>query len=166
MRNNHLMTAFVAFLTLMVCSSGRAQTATTDHPQEQIIQGQLFGEPEYFLRKHVIDSPKPEYPEAAKQGGIQGEVIMFVWFDKFGELIETKPLMSPHESLSEAAVTAVKKWRIKPHTKGVDAADLVSEVRFIFSLSSEPKVSEAPADEQRTVSEPLKREMERRRKQP
>jgi len=145
---------------------GPSQAQELAKPQDQMqsaqVRGQVFGEPEYFLRKHLVDSPKLDYPQAAQEAKIQGKVVVFVWFDKDGSLVEAKTLVSPDESLSNAVVTALKVWRIKPYGQGPH----LSEFRFVFSLKEgEAQVSDAPEAEQRTASEELKQEIRRRRKQ-
>jgi TonB family protein len=47
--------------------------------------------------------------------GIEGEVLIFVWFDKNGKLVEAKTLRSPNELLSDAALSAVQQWSFEPH---------------------------------------------------
>lgn len=139
---------------------------TQDQTQNQATMQGLFSEPEYFLRKHLIVSPEPEYPQAAQQAGIQGKVVVFVWFDeKDGNLVEAKPLVSPDELLSKAVVSALKQWRIKPYMPYNPEAHHWSELRFVFSLKDgNAQVSDATEEEQRTVSQELIQEIHRRRK--
>lgn len=150
----------------LISAPSQAQDTARTQDQNQATMHDLFGEPEYFLRKRLITSPKPEYPPGAQEAGIQGEVVAFVWFDKDGKLVEAKPLVSPDESLSKAVVGALKEWRIEFYLPYIPEARLWSELRFIFSLKDgEALVSDAPEAEQRTVSKGLIREISRRRKQ-
>jgi TonB family protein len=151
--------------TFLVASPCRAQDSSKlpDQATVKLVEGNVFGETEHFLRRHLVDSPKPEYPSAALEAKIQGQVLVFVWFDKDGRLIEAKPLISPNELLSNAVVNALKVWRIKPKAD----MPLLSELRFIFSLDgNDARVSEAPEAEQQKVSEEFKKEIARRRKPP
>jgi TonB family protein len=140
---------------------------TQDQTQSQEAPRELFSEPEFFLRRHLVNSPKPEYPQSAQQAGVQGKVIVFVWFDeKDGNLVEAKPLGSPDESLSKAVVSALKEWRIKPYMPYNPEANHWSELRFVFSLKDgKALVSDAPQAEQRIVSQELSEEIHRRKKQ-
>jgi TonB family protein len=150
----------------LIGAPSQAQDTARTQDQNQATMRELFGEPEYFLRKHLITSPKPEYPPGAQEAGIQGEVVAFVWFDKDGKLVEAKPLVSPDESLSKAVVSALKEWRVKFYMPYNPEANHWSELRFIFTLKDgEALVSDAPEAEQRTVSRGLIREISRRRKQ-
>lgn len=56
-----------------------------------------------FLNQTVI------YPEAAKENGIQGLVLLSFVIERKGEIVEIKVLESPNESLTNALLSAVKK---------------------------------------------------------
>jgi hypothetical protein len=143
-----------------------AQDAAKTGDQTKQETTQIFLEPEFFIRKHLIASPKPEYPQATQEAGIQGELVVFVCFDqKDGNLVEAKPLVSPDESLSTAVVGALKDWRIKPYLPYNREAHNWSELRFVFSLKDgKAEVSDAPETEQRTVSQEFTQEHCRRLK--
>jgi TonB family protein len=133
--------------------------------REDQVSTKIFLEAEDVTRSYLENPIKPAYPEAAEKAAIQGEVLMFVTFDQNGKLIETKALRSPDEALSQAVVDALEGCKIKPHSPLHPDAIYHSELRFIFSLSDgKPKVSEAPAKEQRVVSKEFTQEIERRRK--
>jgi TonB family protein len=156
MRFQWWLSVFLVIGSCLIGSPSRAQDAP-ERPKD------LFGQSEFFLRKHLINSPKPEYPEPAKRAGIQGQVLVFVWFAKDGSLVEAKTLVSSDESLSKAAITALKEWRIKPFMPYNSEANQVSEVRFVFSLiDGKAEVSNAPEAEQKQVSEECNREIKRR----
>ena len=124
----------------------------------------VFGYSEYFLRKHLTNSPKPEYPKAALESGIHGQVTAFVWFDKAGELVEATTLISPDESLSEAVISALKDWRIKPYAPLYPDPNYWSELRFVFSIKDgKGEVSEVSTEEQRKVSDEFTQEVSRRK---
>ena len=108
----------------------------------------LLLEPEFRIRQELIEPVKPEYPEAARQAGIQGEVLMFVRYDKDGKLLDAQPLRSPDKSLSEAVVNALKQSRIKPHAPIYPKATYASEITFIFQLKGgDASVVDPPLDE-------------------
>ncbi len=54
-------------------------------------------------------NPKPLYPEEARLLGIQGIVTVELIIEK-GELISARIQSSPHDLLSHAALTQLKKW--------------------------------------------------------
>jgi len=65
------------------------------------------------LNGKAIEMPKPNYPEAAKQAGIQGLVKVQVTIDEEGKVIAAEATDGPKE-LREAAVEAAKKARFEP----------------------------------------------------
>ena len=143
----------------------KAAGKAPDQSQIRIYPEQsVLGYPEYFLRKRLTNSPKPEYPKVALESGIHGEVTTFVWFDKGGELVEATTLRSPDESLSKAVILALKEWRIKPHPPAYPDSNYWSENRFVFSIKDgKGEVSEVPTQEQRKVSDEFNREVSRRK---
>jgi TonB family protein len=125
-----------------------------------------FLEQEHFFRKDTTNKVEPEYPAEAQEAGIQGMVLVFVVVDKDGKVAEVKPLISPHEMLSEAVIKAVKEWRMpaKPYQAAPDGINW-GELRFIFSLKDgKAEVLEAPDEEQRKVSKEFFSERMRREK--
>jgi TonB family protein len=160
-----LGSAFV-ICTCLMWAPAQAQQASPAQDQiheRKAPQYDLFGEPEFFIRRRLTNSPKPEYPKAAQEAGVQGDVLAFVWFDKEGRLVEAKALVSPDESLSRAVVEALKEWRMKAYTPYNPEANFWSEIRFIFSLKDgKAEVSNAPEAEQRKVSAEFQQERNRR----
>jgi len=62
----------------------------------------------------LIKKVAPKYPDAAKQAGVQGQVILQAEIDKNGD-IQILTLISGHPMLAPAAIEAVKKWKYKPY---------------------------------------------------
>jgi TonB family protein len=121
--------------------------------------------PEFFMRRYVSHKVDPIYPAEAKEKGIQGLVLVFVWFDREGGLIEVKPLASPDELLSNSVVEAVKQWRLKAHNDFDPNTEYLGELRFVFTLTDGVgKISDAPEDEQQKVSPEYRRELDRIKK--
>jgi len=75
--------------------------------------------PEFGEYVYIEDLPEaltkvpPEYPEAARNRGIQGTVVVQALIGKDGRVKETKVVRSVPE-LDEAAETAVRQWTFKP----------------------------------------------------
>ena len=63
---------------------------------------------------YLIHKIVPEYPEQARQSGIQGTVVLHAIIDKAGYIIELNPL-SGNPILVPAALDAVKQWRYSPY---------------------------------------------------
>src|SRR6266478_5373811 len=65
------------------------------------------------LQKHLVSAPPPAYPEIARRAGVQGIVRLQVHATKDGR-IEVDKILSGSPTLADAAIAAVKKWRVRP----------------------------------------------------
>lgn len=64
---------------------------------------------------NLISRVEPEYPEAARQQGIQGAVVLEVRIGLDGAVQDVKAV-SGQQVLADAAIAAVKQWRFKAQT--------------------------------------------------
>jgi hypothetical protein len=127
------------------------------------LQENVLIEPEFVTRYFLVNPIKPKYPDTDAQPTDQGEVLIFVKFDKDGKLVETKPLRSPSDKLSQAVIEALADCRIKPSVPSYLDSTYNSELRFIFSIKDgKGEVSDAPEAEQHKVSKEFRAEMKRR----
>ena len=76
------------------------------------------------------------YPEAARKENLSGEVLLLAVVSHDGKVERTYHL-SGNPMLAEAAETAVKKWRYKPHRVEGLAVEFETEVRLKFAPDSE-----------------------------
>jgi protein TonB len=77
----------------------------------------------------------PRYPELARRRGEQGRVMLRVSVSADGKPIEVGVAQSSgHETLDQAAVTAVKQWRFVPASQGGRPVAAVAEVPVTFRL--------------------------------
>jgi TonB family protein len=56
----------------------------------------------------------PQYPEAAREEGIQGEVFIRVFVDTTGSVVEAEVFKSAHPALDSAALAAAREWTFTP----------------------------------------------------
>jgi len=56
----------------------------------------------------------PEYPAAAKNGGLTGEVVVAFMVDENGDVHEARVVKSTNNVFDDAAVRAVSRWRFEP----------------------------------------------------
>ena len=63
-----------------------------------------------------IFAADPTYPEEARQGRVQGVVILQTIIDTSGEVTNVRVLKGLPSGLTEAAVEAVRQWRFRPAT--------------------------------------------------
>lgn len=126
----------------------------------------LLLENEMSCRTYVKNATKPKYPEQAKEAGIEGEVLVFLWFDQNGKVVEAKTLRSPHEILSDAALNTVREWRFESRATFFPDAHFMGEVRFLFSRANGKfEVLEVSKDEQAKQSDEFNDELKRRKSQ-
>jgi TonB family protein len=85
------------------------------------------------FRKHLVASPPPAYPDIAQRAGVQGVVRLQVRAAKDGR-IEVVKLIEGSPSLADAAISAVKLWRVSPAWMNGKKADVISTVTFNFQL--------------------------------
>jgi TonB family protein len=91
------------------------KTAEPQPAQEELAEEH---DPGYYPPPAVVHSVKPEYPENAKEEGIQGTAFVRVLVDTTGCASEVEVFRSVHPALDSAAVFAARQWRFKPHETG------------------------------------------------
>lgn len=82
-----------------------------------------------YLLKRVL----PEYPEPARQLGIQGPVVLTVLVARDGSVQDVK-VSSGHPGLVDAAVEAVKQWRFQPQRVKGNPAEFETRITVNFTL--------------------------------
>jgi TonB family protein len=80
---------------------------------------------------HVI----PEYPELARQAGVQGTVVLDAVVSKEGAVTQMKFVSGP-DVLSQAAMDAVRWWRYEPYLVDGQAATVETTVAVNFRLAN------------------------------
>jgi len=89
---------------------------------------------------YLIHKVVPEYPEQARQSGIQGSVVLHAIIDKAGYIIELHPV-SGNPMLVPAALDAVKQWRYSPYILNGDPVEMETTVSVDFYLANSTGVS-------------------------
>jgi TonB family protein len=85
------------------------------------------------FRKHLVATPPPAYPDIARRAGLQGVVRLQVRAAKDGH-IEVLKLLEGSPTLGDAAIAAVKQWRVNPVWMSAKKGDVISTVTFNFQL--------------------------------
>jgi TonB family protein len=83
--------------------------------------------------KHLIASPSPCYPDIAQRAGVQGVVRLQVRASRDGH-VEALKLLEGSPALGDAAIAAVKQWRMNPSWVNSKKGDVISTVTFNFQL--------------------------------
>lgn len=81
-------------------------------------------------------TPAPDYPWSARRRGAEGRVVLRLEVDADGRPIEVELVHSSgHDALDQAALTAIRHWRLRPATAdGVPVAGRVV-VPIVFKLT-------------------------------
>jgi TonB family protein len=84
-------------------------------------------------QKRAVYTVQPEYPEAARQAGIQGTVELRILVDKDGRVQDVRGI-SGEQVLVNAATEAVRKWRYRPLLLKAQPVPVVTTVRLEFRI--------------------------------
>jgi protein TonB len=88
-------------------STMAAPTAPEIRPEGPVVVGGHVAEPRLIYRA------LPIYPVAAKQAGVQGQVVINTTIDKKGSVVDMHVVSGPM-MLRQAALDAVHRWKFEP----------------------------------------------------
>lgn len=86
----------------------------------------------------LVKEVAPVYPEAAKQGGIEGAVILEATTDTYGRVASVK-ILRGDPLLGQAAVEALKQWVYEPMVINGKPKPVVFTVTMRFTLDEKNK---------------------------
>ena len=81
----------------------------------------------------LLQRVEPDYPEAARQGQIQGTVELQVGIGQDGTVQQVTAVSGP-PVLARAAIEAVKQWRFKPRIVNGQAMEMQTKITLNFRL--------------------------------
>jgi TonB family protein len=84
----------------------------------------------------LIKKVNPQYPDDARQGRIQGLVVLKAQIDTNGD-VEELTLVSGHPLLAPAALEAVKQWKYKPYLLNGQPVNVETQVTVAFQLAAQ-----------------------------
>ena len=81
----------------------------------------------------LIAAPQPDYSTAARRDSLQGRGLFLIRFDSHSGRTSSVSVIhsTGHAILDEAAVKALRRWQIRPHT--YDAINVPISLRSPFS---------------------------------
>jgi protein TonB len=77
-------------------------------------QAKVVDVKEHVTKPVLVEKTDPQYPEEARKGKVQGAVKLDATIGTDGRVVDLKIAESPDDSLSKAAMDAVKNWKFKP----------------------------------------------------
>jgi protein TonB len=75
----------------------------------------------------------PVYPEAARQAGTQGLVVLDALIAPDGSVKRLRPVAGP-DLLAQSALEAVQSWRYTPYRSGSQAVEVETTISVDFRL--------------------------------
>jgi len=99
-----------------------------------VVPPQLKVPPDAMGRR-IIHQVMPEYPELARQAGVQGTVVLDTVVSVEGAVTQVKFVSGP-EALSQAAMDAVRWWRYEPYLVNGQPATVETTVDVDFRLAN------------------------------
>jgi TonB family protein len=87
------------------------------------------------MAQHIVHRVIPEYPEYARQAGVQGTVVLDTVVSREGAVTQMKLVSGPYV-LSQAAMDAVRWWRYEPYFVKGQPATVETTVAVDFRLTN------------------------------
>jgi protein TonB len=82
-----------------------------------------------------LKNPPPEYPSVARRRGYEGTVVLEVFVDREGRVLDLSLFQSSgHNVLDRAAMQAVRGWLFEPARRGEETVDMWVKVPLTFRL--------------------------------
>ena len=91
--------------------------------------------PNDAMQQRIRHLVRPEYPEDARQAGVQGTVVLDAVVSPDGAVTQVKFVSGP-EALSPAAIDAVRWWRYEPYLVDGRPAAVETTVAVDFRLAN------------------------------
>jgi TonB family protein len=93
----------------------------------------------YEKAPEVLKKVEPEYPAIALKSGMEGNVLVKVWVDESGNVVETDVLRSDEKIFEEAAKIAANKWKFSPAMSNGQPVAVWVSIPFRFRIPSPGK---------------------------
>jgi TonB family protein len=84
---------------------------------------------------NFLSKTNPVYPARAKEQRIQGSVVLAAIISRLGTVEDLELLYSPDESLTYAAMDAVKRWQYRPFLLNGEPTEVDTTMTVNFSFS-------------------------------
>lgn len=91
--------------------------------------------PADVMQQRIVHKVIPDYPESARQAGVQGTVVLDAVVDPDGDVTQVTVVSGP-EALAHAAVDAVRWWRYEPYVVNGQALTVETTVRVDFRFAN------------------------------
>jgi protein TonB len=134
--------AFVVSITVIAAvlgwwhwQQGWAELEAQLPAKETVVVQPQLKVPADTMGRRIISQVMPEYPELARQAGVQGTVVLDTVVSVEGAVTQVKFVSGP-EALSQAAMDAVRWWRYEPYSVNGQPATVETTVAIDFRLAN------------------------------
>jgi TonB family protein len=129
------MTVIAAVLGWWQWQQGWAELEAQLPAKETVVVQPQLKVPAEAMGRRIIHQVMPEYPELARQAGVQGTVVLDTVVSVEGVVTQVKFVSGP-EALSQAARDAVRWWRYEPYFVNGQPATVETTVAVDFRLAN------------------------------
>lgn len=112
--------------------SGEASTPASSLLSEQATTAPLTI-PQEVAEALLIHRVEPQYPDEAKQSGVQGSVILEASISRDGT-VQRLTSLSGDRQLAAAAMDAARQWRFKPYMRNGQPVEVQTQIKLQFVL--------------------------------
>ena len=91
--------------------------------------------PAEAMQERLRHEVRPEYPDAARQAGVQGTVVLNAVVNAEGAVTQVKTISGP-ELLAQTATDAVRWWRYEPYLVNGQPVPVETTITVNFRLSN------------------------------
>ena len=86
-----------------------------------------------IMEGNLIRRVQPTYPALARQGRIQGSVVLSAVISRDG-MIERLQVLNGQPLLEQAAIEAVRQWRYRPYLLNGEPVEVETQITVNFTL--------------------------------
>jgi protein TonB len=136
------MLALAIFITVIAAAfgwwhwqQGWAELEAQIPAQKIVVVQPDWKVPAEVMARRVVHHALPEYPEPARQAGVQGTVVLDTVVSVEGAVTQVKFVSGP-EALAQAAMDAVRSWRYEPYLVNGQPVTVESSVVVNFRIAN------------------------------
>jgi TonB family protein len=129
------ITVIAAVLGWWQWQQGWAELEAQLPAKETVVVQPQLKVPADAMGRRIIHQVIPQYPEFARQAGVQGTVVLDAVVNVEGAVTQVKFVSGP-EALSQAARNAVRWWRYEPYFVNGQPATVETTVAVDFRLAN------------------------------
>jgi protein TonB len=131
-----ILSIALLLLVLFSCSKNSESDTVEQPPATSIIADDTVPVEKLTSKPTILNQALPEYPEVAKQAGIEGRAVIQITVLEDGSVGDDAKVLqsSGNEALDQSAITAAKAFKFSPGKVDDRAVKTHLAIPFQFSL--------------------------------